>query len=83
MDRLWQGAPSGAFDSCVSPFGIYDMMGNVEEWVTSRKHRKHPGALMGGFWAKPWTGCRGTNDAHEPTFTFYETGFRCCSEPKP
>jgi hypothetical protein len=36
---------------------------------------------MGGFWAKPWTGCRGTNDAHEPRFTFYETGFRCCAEP--
>jgi hypothetical protein len=36
---------------------------------------------MGGFWAKPWTGCRGTNDAHEPSFTFYETGFRCCAEP--
>jgi hypothetical protein len=36
---------------------------------------------MGGFWAKPWTGCRGTNDAHEPTFAFYETGFRCCADP--
>ena len=22
------------------------------------------------------------NDAHEPTFTFYETGFRCCGDPK-
>ena len=36
---------------------------------------------MGGFWAKPWTGCRGTNDAHEPSFEFYETGFRCCADP--
>ena len=36
---------------------------------------------MGGFWAKPWTSCRGTNDAHEPTFVFYETGFRYCAEP--
>jgi formylglycine-generating enzyme required for sulfatase activity len=82
VERLWQGTPSGNFARCVSPFGIVDMMGNVEEWVTSRKSRKYPGALMGGFWAKPWTGCRGTNDAHEPTFTFYETGFRCCSEPR-
>jgi formylglycine-generating enzyme required for sulfatase activity len=81
VERLWQGSPSGAYQTCVSPFGIYDMMGNVEEWVTSRKSRKFPGALMGGFWAKPWTGCRGTNDAHEPTFTFYETGFRCCKDP--
>jgi formylglycine-generating enzyme required for sulfatase activity len=82
VERLWQGAPSGSFDRCVSPFGIYDMNGNVEEWVTSRKRRKYPGALMGGFWAKPWTGCRGTNDAHEPKFKFYETGFRCCMSPR-
>lgn len=80
-DRLWQGTPSGRFDACVSTFGIYDMMGNVEEWVTTRAGRRWPGALMGGFWAKPWTGCRGTNDAHEPGFIFYETGFRCCAAP--
>lgn len=81
VERLWQGAPSGAYMSCVSTFGIFDMMGNVEEWVATRSGRKWPGALMGGFWAKPWTGCRGTNDAHEPSFKFYETGFRCCADP--
>lgn len=79
--RLWQGAPSGRYSGCVSVFGVYDMNGNVEEWVSSRKERKWPGALMGGFWAKPWTGCRGTNDAHQPSFVFYETGFRCCADP--
>ncbi|MSP25735.1 MAG: hypothetical protein EXR75_11335 [Myxococcales bacterium] len=76
--KLWQGTPSGRYASCVSPFGVVDMMGNVEEWVKTRSGRAWPGALMGGFWAKPWTGCRGTNDAHQPTFAFYETGFRCC-----
>jgi formylglycine-generating enzyme required for sulfatase activity len=81
VKKLWQGTPSGAYATCVSGFGIYDMMGNVEEWVVSRRGRRVPGSLMGGFWAKPWTGCRGTNDAHEPKFAFYETGFRCCAEP--
>lgn len=81
LARLWQGAPSGQHHGCVSSSGVYDLMGNVEEWVATRKGRRWPGALMGGFWAKPWTGCRGTNTAHEPTFTFYETGFRCCADP--
>jgi hypothetical protein len=82
LERLWQGAGSGEYSKCVSPYGVQDLMGNVEEWVTSRKERRWRGVLRGGFWAKPWTGCRGANDAHETTFTFYETGFRCCSEPK-
>ena len=81
-ERLWQGSASGRYPTCISPFGLYDMMGNVEEWVSTRQERKFPGALMGGFWAKPWTGCRGTNDAHQPTFAFYETGFRCCKDPE-
>ena len=82
VDRLWQGLPSGELSSCRTRDGIYDLMGNVEEWVTSSRKRKFPGALMGGFWAKPWTGCRGVNDAHEPSFVFYEVGFRCCVDPR-
>ncbi|HHH29018.1 MAG TPA: hypothetical protein ENK57_11840 [Polyangiaceae bacterium] len=82
-DRLWQGSPSGRYKTCVSAYGIFDLVGNVEEWVASRPSRDHAGSLMGGFWAKPWTGCRGTNDAHHTNFAFYETGFRCCRDAEP
>ena len=82
VKRLWQGEPSGARSKCVSAYGVYDLVGNVEEWVTARPNRPFKMALMGGFWAKPWTGCRGTNDAHEPGFRFYEVGFRCCKDPR-
>ncbi len=82
--RLWQGAPSGSFPACVSFYGIADLVGNVEEWVTtSRPEWPHPSSLKGGFWSKPWAGCRGTNDSHGPMFRFYEIGFRCCKDPAP
>jgi formylglycine-generating enzyme required for sulfatase activity len=81
-DRLWQGDPSGARPGCVSHDGVYDMNGNVEEWVRSSRPRRWPTALMGGFWAKGWTQCRGTNAAHEPIFRFYEVGFRCCADAR-
>lgn len=84
VDRLWQGALSGEYEACRTDQGIADMMGNVEEWVVSSRPRKFKAALMGGFWAKPWVGCRGTNDAHEPGhFRFYEVGFRCCQDASP
>jgi formylglycine-generating enzyme required for sulfatase activity len=82
VERLWQGAPSGSFPDCASPFGVMDLVGNVEEWVTtSRPEWPHRSSLKGGFWAKPWAGCRGTNDSHAPEFRFYEIGFRCCRDP--
>jgi formylglycine-generating enzyme required for sulfatase activity len=82
--RLWQGAKSGAFPACVSSYGVADLTGNVEEWVTtSRAEWRFPSSLKGGFWAKRWAGCRGTNDSHGPMFRFYEVGFRCCKDPEP
>jgi sulfatase modifying factor 1 len=76
--RLNRSSPAGYFKFCVTPEGVHDLDGNVEEWVKSSEGRLNVGTLKGGFWAKPWTKCRSTNDVHEPTFRFYETGFRCC-----
>jgi formylglycine-generating enzyme required for sulfatase activity len=80
--RAWQGEPAGAYPACVSAYGVHDLTGNVEEWVTtSRPEWPFPSGLKGGYWAKQWTGCRGTNERHGPQFRFYEVGFRCCKEP--
>jgi formylglycine-generating enzyme required for sulfatase activity len=82
--RLWQGEPSGSFSQCVSAYGVHDLIGNVEEWVsTSRPEWPWRSSLKGGYWSKPWTGCRGTNERHGPLFRFYEIGFRCCKTPAP
>jgi len=75
--RLWQGSPSGAYPDCRTPNGIFDLRGNVEEWTISKSDRDWPYTLKGGWWAKV-TACHKTNDAHEPSFKFYQTGFRCC-----
>jgi len=83
IKRLWQGSASGDYPECRTPSGIYDLRGNVEEWVISKKAGPHtkrrdwPFTLKGGWWAKI-TPCHKTNDAHESTFRFYQTGFRCC-----
>ncbi len=80
--RAWQGEPSGARPSCASAFGVVDLTGNVEEWVTSsRPEWPYASSLKGGYWSKPWAGCRGTNERHGPQFRFYEIGFRCCKDP--
>ncbi|MBW2524218.1 MAG: SUMF1/EgtB/PvdO family nonheme iron enzyme [Deltaproteobacteria bacterium] len=82
--RLYQGAPSGSRPRCKSPFGVYDLVGNVEEWVsTSRPQWPWRSSLKGGYWTKPWAGCRGTNERHGPRFRFYNIGFRCCAAPEP
>lgn len=78
--RLWQGSPSGAYKGCRTPSGIFDLRGNVEEWVVSSEGRDWPFTLKGGWWAKT-TPCYKSNDAHEPAFKFYQVGFRCCLTP--
>jgi len=81
--RLYQAEPSGSFTTCTSPYGVVDMTGNAEEWVsTSRPEWPHRSSLKGGYWSKPWSGCRGTNESHGPMFRFYDIGFRCCQDPK-
>jgi formylglycine-generating enzyme required for sulfatase activity len=79
--RLWQGEPTGSRPRCTSPSGAMDLVGNAEEWVaTSRPEWPWRSSLKGGYWSKPWAGCRGTNDSHGPEFRFYEIGFRCCKD---
>lgn len=81
-DRLFQAEPSGSRERCKSAAGIFDLVGNVEEWVTtSRVEWPHASSLKGGYWSKPWSGCRGTNESHAPNFRFYQIGFRCCADP--
>ena len=78
IDKLWAGTKSGERAACVSPFGVYDITGNVEEW-TSRTDGGRRSVLKGGYWAPVESRCQPANTAHGTTHAYYQTGFRCCA----
>ncbi len=80
LDRLWQAEPSGTRGACKSPFGVYDMTGNVDEYTQSLSPKGSPAILKGGYWGPVRTRCRPTTRAHGPEHAFYQQGFRCCKD---
>jgi sulfatase modifying factor 1 len=82
LARLDQREPSGSRSSCGSPYGVRDMVGNVDEWVVnaSQSGKPHVSALKGGYWGPVRTRCRSVTTGHGPTFKYYQIGFRCCGE---
>lgn len=80
LDFLWQGVASGSQPRCKSPFGVYDMIGNIDEWTRSSKPGR-PSILKGGYWGPVRTRCRPTTRAHGETHAFYQQGVRCCALP--
>jgi sulfatase modifying factor 1 len=83
LDHLWQGEASGSRPRCRSPFGVYDMTGNIDEWTTSVAPSGRPNILKGGYWGPVRTRCRASTRVHDKNFAFYQQGFRCCSDMAP
>jgi hypothetical protein len=86
--KIDQSEPVGSRATCVSPYGVHDLTGNVDEWTTLDKidhaMTDHPAQLKGGYYAQgahPF--CRAHTDFHPPDFSFYQIGTRCCSAPTP
>jgi sulfatase modifying factor 1 len=83
LSRLDQSVPSGSMESCRSGFGVYDMPGNVDEWVVNDgppREKAQWAALKGGAWGHVRSQCRPTTYSHEPEFYYYFVGFRCCRD---
>jgi len=78
--RLWQGEPSGARSSCVSAYGVFDMTGNVDEWVVNESGQPYKSGLKGGYWGPVRDRCRPMTTVHGESFSFYQIGFRCCAD---
>jgi formylglycine-generating enzyme len=84
LDRLDQREKIGARDSCRSWAGVFDLNGNVNEWVEIPKQKPpNRSGLKGGWWGPIRARCRPTVTFHKESDYGYEAGFRCCSATKP
>lgn len=70
---------SGANPGCVTAEGVYDMHGNLHEWIDDPN-----GTFKGGFYVDAvinGVGCSYQTTAHSFGYHDYSTGFRCCADP--
>lgn len=83
--RLDQSEPSGNRASCVSPFGVFDMTGNVDEWVEYERgtfaRPPYRSGLKGGYWGPVRNRCRPITATHNRWHSGYQIGLRCCRDP--
>lgn len=83
--RVDQSEPSGSRAACVSAYGVFDMTGNVDEWVVnpsgSVRGPEYDSGLKGGYWGPVRNRCRPMTTDHNHWHHGYQIGFRCCQNP--
>jgi len=70
--------PTGARPGCTSEYGVFDLVGNLHEWVADPD-----GTFVGGFFMdtlQNGEGCAYRTSAHTRRYHDYSTGFRCCRD---
>jgi hypothetical protein len=80
--EAWRPVYTGEMPACVTPDGVYDLAGNVEEWVGSTPDEA---LLMGGAYDTPddKARCYRRNDTFGAGYANMRTGMRCCSNTGP
>jgi len=72
---------TGERSACTNEYGVYDMVGNLHEWIDDPE-----GTFRGGFYMDTRTngeGCEYATTAHSNKYHDYSTGFRCCLDADP
>lgn len=76
-------APLKEFPNCVSPYGVHDIVGNVDEWVERESSSApHRSVLRGGWWLPGRNRCRAATVHHGEEYSAKQVGFRCCADVK-
>ena len=73
--------PTGSHEGCTNGYGVYDMVGNLHEWVADKS-----GTFQGGYYQDTHIngdGCTYKTQAHAAWYHDYSTGFRCCADVAP
>lgn len=73
---------AGSLPECVSPFGVHEMVGNIDEWVVNESGGKYVSGLMSGHVFGVRNRCRAITTGHGPSFSWYEVGTRGCRDIK-
>ena len=71
-------ARTGDHPDCTNEYGVFDMVGNVHEWVDDPA-----GTFQGGYYLDTHLnadGCYYRTTAHDVKHSDYSTGFRCCAD---
>ncbi|MBU1899537.1 formylglycine-generating enzyme family protein [Myxococcota bacterium] len=79
INQLPEGlAEAGAYAGCLTPEGVYDLVGGLHEWTSNPD-----GVFRGGFYVdteRNGPGCLYRTTAHNRWHWDYSTGFRCCAD---
>ena len=71
---------TGELKGCTNAFGVFDMVGNLHEWIDDPD-----GTFRGGFYMDTkinGEGCDYQTTAHGRDYHDYSTGFRCCLDAR-
>ncbi|MGM0574286.1 MAG: vitamin K epoxide reductase family protein [Myxococcota bacterium] len=73
-----EAGKTGDHPACRTPEGVYDLTGNLYEWVG---HSEDDAAMMGGDWRAGSSGtCRRRTTTYGAGIKNATTGFRCCAD---